>query len=114
MKRIAAITLSLMISAGITTARAQAPGDEFVGTWKSPQMVDTTIEIQRTETGYIVQERQQNVFGGAQVMSRTADLIRPGMLHVGGTSVYEYDKATGIMVLTFGPSTAASFVRQPQ
>ncbi|CAB3740980.1 hypothetical protein LMG22037_06439 [Paraburkholderia phenoliruptrix] len=73
------VVLCLM-AAGITTAHAQAQGDEFVGTWKSPQTVDTTVEIRRTESGSFVQEMQQNPFGGAQVMSRTADLVKPGRL----------------------------------
>ncbi|WP_321908251.1 hypothetical protein [Burkholderia cepacia] len=98
-------------SVALGAAFADSPGDEFVGTWTSPQMVDTTLKITRITNGFAVQETQQNTFGGAQVHGAAAQLVKPGMLHVNGATVYRYEKDGGRLVIMVAPDTFAVFTR---
>ncbi|WP_175011197.1 hypothetical protein [Burkholderia lata] len=110
-------TLLVILSAGFIgtgAAFADSPGDEFVGTWTSQQMVDTTLKITRIGNGFAVQESQQNTFGGAQVHGAAAQLVKPGMLHVNGSSVYQYEKDGGRLVIMIAPNTFAVFNRVAQ
>lgn len=108
--------LSVLIAGAIASgaAFADSPGDEFLGTWTSQQMVDTTLKIARTATGFAVQETQQDTFGGAKVRSAAANLAKSGLLQVNGTSVYRYEKDGGRLVIMVAPNTFAAFNRQPQ
>lgn len=87
-------------------------GQELIGTWKSPQAVDTYLRISNSPAGLVVTEVHQNVFGGGQTENRPATFdAAKGMLKV-GTTVFHFDQGSQLLVVHYLGHDAV-FARDP-
>lgn len=108
--------IALLACAGAmasVSAWADVTADELVGTWKSPQSLDTYLVVTQTPKGLFMSEVHQNYHGGSRVENEPITLSRD-RVDIGTWSLH-YDEASKALVsLITPPNTYVIFARVQQ
>lgn len=110
------LEIALLAFAGAVvsmSAWAGVTADELVGTWRSPQSLDTYLVVTQTPNGLVMSEVHQNYHGGSRVENEPITLNND-RVDVGTWSLH-YDNANKTLVsLIVPPSTYVVFSRVQQ
>lgn len=110
------LAVALLAGAGVmgsVSAWADVTADDLVGTWKSPQALDTYLVVTQTPRGLVMSEVHQNFHGGSRVENEPITLAKNRVAI--GTWSFQYNAASKALVtLIAPPSTYVAFVRVQQ
>ncbi|KVV07332.1 hypothetical protein [Burkholderia ubonensis] len=110
------VATALLACVGTVTSMSAWAGvtaEELVGTWKSPQSLDTYLVVTQTPNGLVMSEVHQNYHGGSRVENEPITLHN-NRLDIGTWSMRYDDVNKTLVSLITPPSTFVIFSRTPQ
>lgn len=100
--KIAGALLATFSATASVPAWANVTAGELVGTWRSPQTVDTYLIITQTPKGLVMSEVHQNFHGADRVESEDIKIDKD-RVDV-GTWYFRYDETTKMLVTLIVPA----------
>jgi hypothetical protein len=108
-----ALLVCVVAIASVPAMAARVTETELIGTWRSPEALDTYLEIAQTSTGLVMIEHHQK-FDGSSIDYREKFAINTKGMIEAGTWSFQYDEKTATLATLFvGVNRVIGFHRDP-